>query len=414
MNNTFQNRINKLQKKIENNQSILLSSSSDIAYYTNFNFLLPEEREAFFYITKNSASLIYTSFSPIGNYPFLSYLKGSYPNQLANHIEKIIDKEKIKEILIDPETLFVAELNAIQDKVSGEAKDGVPEHKFKDIKINNYDASLIQNFRNIKEPMEIDQIKKACVITALVIEEIKNELFEGITEHETKIKIDRLLEKHGAEDLAFPTIIAFGSNSALPHHQPSDKKLENNMAVLIDMGTKAAGYCSDMTRTFWFGKNPSEKFQEVETIVRDAYQAAFDRLNNRFTINEAANGGSANEKPASNEEKNEIMKAEKTTVAITATTNVVPITKAKDLDNAARTYISNKGYAEKFTHTTGHGLGLTIHEQPSISWSNVTEIYPNMTITIEPGIYLEGEFGYRFENTVLVTEDGAIELTLKD
>ncbi|MBU0975063.1 aminopeptidase P family protein [Patescibacteria group bacterium] len=358
MNNTFQNRINKLRERIENNQSLLLSSSSDITYYTDFNFLLPEEREAFAFITKNSASLIHTSFSPIGDYPFIDYLKGSYPNQLANHIEKIIDKEKIEEILIDAETLFVAELNAIKEK-------------FTDLKVNNCDTAIIQNFRNIKEPVEIEQIKKACIATALVIEEIKNELFEGITEYETKIKIDKLIEKHGADGLAFPTIIAFGSNSALPHHQPNDKKLENNMAVLIDMGTKVSGYCSDMTRTFWFGNNPSKKFLEIEKIVRAAYQATFEKLKK-------------------------------------------PTIKAKDLDNAARALISNKGYAEKFVHTTGHGLGLSIHEQPSISWSNVAEIYPNMTITIEPGIYLENEFGYRYENTVLVTEDGAVELTLQD
>lgn len=376
MNNIFQNRIVKLQKEIGKNQSLLLTSFTDIAYFTNFNFLLPEEREAFVFITKNSASLIHTSFSPIGNYPFISYLKGSYPNQLASHIEKIIENEEIEEILIDPETLFVAELNAIKDQINYRAKKSALDKKFIDLKINNYDASLIQNFRNTKEPIEIEQIRKACMATALVIDEIKNELFEGITEYETKIKIDRLLEKHGADDLAFPTIIAFGSNSALPHHQPSSKKLEKNEVVLIDMGAKIGGYCSDMTRTFWFGNEPSKKFQEIELIVRDAYQAAFEKLKNRIIV------------------------------------APTPL-QAKDIDNAARTHISNKGYSDKFVHTTGHGLGLAIHEQPSISWSNMTEISPNMTITIEPGIYLENEFGYRYENTVLVTEDGAVELTNK-
>ncbi len=383
MNNTFQNRIIKLQEKIENKQSILMSSSSDITYFTEFNFLLPEEREAFFYITKNSANLIHTSFSPIGNYPFLSYLKGSYPSQLAGHIEKIVDREKIETILIDPETLYVAELNAITEK-------------FKDLKINNCDELLIQKFRNIKESVEIEQIKKASIATAIVIDEVKNELFEGITEYETKVKIDRLLEKHGADGLAFPTIIAFGSNSALPHHQPSAKKLENNMAVLIDMGAKVGGYCSDMTRTFWFGDKPSDKFKEIEIIVRDAYQAAFEKLKNR------TNG--------ENRPVNENMPAD-FVAALENVSSTPARLQAKDIDNAARVVISNKGYAEKFVHTTGHGLGLAIHEQPSISWSNVTEINPNMTITIEPGIYLENEFGYRYENTVLVTEDGAIELT---
>lgn len=391
MNNTFNSRINKLQANIENNQSVLLSSASDVTYFTNFNFLLPEEREAFAFITKNSISLIYTSFSPIDNFSFINYLKGSYPNQLASHLEKIIIDEKINTILIDDETLFVAELSAIKDKI-------------KDLSIKNYDLNLIRNLRNIKEPYEIENIKIACEVTAQVIEEIKSELKEGITEKEVKILIDRLLEKHGVDELAFPTIVAFGSNTALPHHQPSGKlkvepggkfssktndepgdepnsqviTLENNMPVLIDMGAKVAGYCADMTRTFWFGDQPSDKFLEIESIVKNAYSAALGVLKDGSDIESSDNA-------------NKII--------------------AKDVDGAARTIITNKGYANYFIHTTGHGLGLSIHEQPSLSWSNTTQILPNMTVTIEPGIYLKEEFGYRYENTVLVTKINSIELT---
>ncbi len=382
MNNIFKDRINKLQKQIENGQSILLSSSSDVAYFTNFNFLVPEEREALAFITKNSINLIYTSFSPIDNFSYINYFKGSFPNQLADHLEQIVKKEKINKILIDDETLFVAELNAIRDKLET-------------IKINNFDINLVRNFRNIKEQVEIKKINKACAVTALVAKEIKNELCIGITELEVKKKISRLFESHGANELAFPTIVAFGTNSALPHHQPSNKKLENNMVVLIDMGAKISRYCSDITRTFWFGKNPSEKFLEIESIVHDAYQATFEKLKNR-----QINSQSPKDENSTTSKKSQ------------ANLNSKPSTiEAKDLDNTARVLISNKGYSKNFTHTTGHGLGLSIHEQPSISWSNPTQIFPNMTITIEPGIYLEGEFGYRYENTVLVTENGAVELT---
>jgi Xaa-Pro aminopeptidase len=359
MNKIFKNRTNKLQNEIKNNQSILLSSSSDISYFTNFNFLVPEERESLLFITKNSVNLIHTSFSPINNYSHIKYLKGSFPNQLANHIDKIIKEENIEKILIDKNTLFVAELNAIKDKIN--------------ILIEDYETTLIQNFRNTKEISEIDKIKKACEITSQIMTEIKDTLKPGITEIEVKKLIKKSFESYGADQLAFPTIVAFGQNSALPHHQPSSAKLDNEMPILIDMGARFDGYCSDMTRTFWFGENPSKKFLEIQKVVRAAYREAFKKLTGKLKMSSKI--------------------------------------RAKDIDNAARVLISNKGYSQNFIHTTGHGLGLSIHEQPSISWSNKTEIVPNMVITIEPGIYLKGDFGYRYENTVLVKENGASELT---
>ena len=364
MNNIFKNRTNKLQEKIQTNQAILLSSSSDIKYFTNFSFLVPEEREAFAFITKESINLIHASFSPIDNYPHINYLKGSYPDQLANSLAKIVKSNKIEKILIDKGTLFVAELDAIKEKL--------PK-----INIEDFDSTIVINLKNIKEPSAINKIRKACNITAQVMKEIGAKIKIGTTEIVVKKIIRRSLENYGAEGLAFPTIVAFGKNSALPHHQPSKKKLENNMPVLIDMGAKYNDYCSDMTRTFWFGDKPSEKFLNIEKIVHNAYRAAFEKLSNNIKT----------------DIKNQ------------------PKIKAKDLDNATRVLISNKGYSQNFIHTTGHGLGLSIHEQPSISWSNKTEIILNMVITIEPGIYLKNEFGYRYENTVLVEENEVIELT---
>lgn len=355
MNNNFINRIAKLQKNLTDNQAILLSSTSDVKYFTNFNFLVPEEREAFAFITKKSTNLIHTNFSPIDNFPFINYLKGSYPNQLANHIKKIIDEEKIVSILIDEETLFVAEFNALKATL-------------KEIELKTLNLSTIENIRMIKEEFEIEKIKKACEISNKIISDVQRQLRVGITEMEVKKMVDSMLESYGADELAFPTIVAFGSHSALPHHQPSNQKLENNMPVLIDMGVKVAQYCSDITRSFWFGDKPSDKFLEIEQIVKSAYKSAFEKIDG------------------------------------------TPI-KARDIDQAARGFISGKGYGQNFTHTTGHSLGLSIHEQPSVSWSNTTEIIPNIIITIEPGIYILGEFGYRYENTVLITESGAEELT---
>lgn len=363
MNKKYLIRANKLQEKIKNNQSLLLSSFSNITYLTNFNFLIPEEREAFVFITKNSINLICTSFSPVDYFSHINYFEGIFPEQLANHLENITKKENIDVIQIDDETLFVSEFNAIKNKLI-------------DIEIKIDTTNLVQNLRNIKEPTEIEKIKKACIITAKIMKNIKQELTEGMTELDVKKLLKNLFDKNGIDQLAFPTIVAFGTNSALPHHQPGNKILEANMPVLIDMGARISGYCADMTRTFWFGPHRSKKFTEIEDIVHSAYKIAYNKLKDRLDDN-----------------------------------NNIKDILAKNIDDAARSLITKQGYSENFIHTTGHGLGLSIHEQPSISWKNETKLKPNMTITIEPGIYLEGEFGYRYENTVLITNDGANELT---
>ena len=126
-----------------------------------------------------------------------------------------------------------------------------------------------------------------------------------------------------------------------------------------------------MTRSFWFGDKPTQEYLKVKKTVHQAYQAALAKLTQPLT--------------------NQLQ--------------------AKDLDQAARSVISLAGYGPKFIHTTGHGLGLDIHEPPSLNWRNDQEIKPGMVITLEPGIYLNGRFGCRHENTILVTKDGAQELT---
>lgn len=345
-------RIKKLQKSIPAQTIALFSSPSQVVYFTGFEYLVPHEREAFFACTKTSATLIYTSFSPVSQLEFLNYLPGTFPNQLKRHIETIMSETGANTVLFDPETLFVTELDSLSE---------IPELKHERMQ-ENPALALMQ----IKDSEEKKNIATACQITHEVFETVQAQLSAGVTELEVAERIQAEFAKAGAKKLAFPLIVAFGPNSAKPHHQPGETKLEQEMPVLIDMGCRINNYCSDMTRTFWFGETPSTQFQKISAIVLKAYELALAAFQRKGST------------PPS----------------------------AKKIDNAARVYISNQGFGDQFIHTTGHGLGLDIHESPSLNWNNSQELLPGMAVTVEPGIYLEGEFGVRHENTVLVTKDG--------
>jgi len=194
--------------------------------------------------------------------------------------------------------------------------------------------------------------------------------------------------------LAFPTIVAFGKNGAMPHYQPQNIKLKPETPILIDFGVNFENYYSDMSRTIWFGKQPSAKFLKAEKAVKKAHQQVLAKLT-------TANLDLKNK-------KTDLKNSEENT---TKSTTKIELT-AKDLDQAARGEIAQRGFADQFIHTTGHGLGLEIHEPPSLSWQDHTPIKPNMVFTIEPGIYFPGEFGYRHEDTVLMTDQGVKILTV--
>lgn len=353
----YSKRLNNLKEKLEPDTLYLISKPSHIEYLTGFRFLVPSEREAFFVCDKNNASLIYSSFSPISNFEFLNYYPGTYPSQLKENIEKILSINQIKKIMYDNKTLFVNELDAL--------------NSITDIETHTIKSNFIDELIMIKDKNEIELIKQACEITKNTFEIVKSKIKKGMTEIEIADLIHFEFEKNNIKQSAFPTIVAFGANCALPHHQPGNDVLEEDTVILIDMGAKYQNYCADMTRTFWFGNNPSGQFIKIEKIVLDAYNNA------RSVAKEYIN--------------KKVL--------------------AKDLDNAARVLISNQGFGDNFIHTTGHGLGIDIHEQPSLNWQNPIQIKENMIITIEPGIYIEGEIGYRHEDTFVTTKEGIEILT---
>lgn len=219
---------------------------------------------------------------------------------------------------------------------------------------------LVWNLRKVKTPRELEKIRKA---TDIAIEGMKRagEIIEpGITELDIAAEIEYEMRKKGSEGTSFDPIIAAGENSCFPHHKPTEKKLQEGEVVVVDLGAKYDGYKSDMTRTF--SLSPTSKQKKIIEIAKEAQEA---------TLNEIEAGAPA-----------------------------------KAVDKAARKIFSKYNYEKHFLHGTGHGVGLDIHESPNIAISSEDILKENMVITSEPGIYIPGAGGGRFEDMVVVKEDG--------
>ncbi|WP_461866338.1 aminopeptidase P family protein [Thermococcus sp.] len=224
---------------------------------------------------------------------------------------------------------------------------------------------LISELRVIKSHEEIKLLKKAAEIVDKVFYTLLEEKIEGRSEKELAAWIEYLIKSLGADGISFEPIVASGPNGANPHHRPTDRKIKRGDVIVFDYGAKWKGYCSDITRTVVIGE-PSEEVKSAYETVKEAQERAFQTVR----------GGIA----------------------------------AGDVDRAAREYIEKAGYGKYFTHRTGHGLGLDVHEEPYISPGNSTILREGMVFTIEPGIYLPGKFGIRIEDDVFVKKRG-IRLT---
>ena len=207
----------------------------------------------------------------------------------------------------------------------------------------------------IKSDEELKNIKKACAIAEASLKCVLPLIKEGISELELAAALEAEFKKHGASNPSFETIVAFGKNAAVPHHETGSTRLKNNECVLIDFGCLYKGYCSDMTRTFFYGK-PDKQFKKAYEAVLEAHLAA---------------------------EK-----------GIYAGIECVAA------DKIARDILEERGYGKYFTHSLGHGIGVNIHEPPAVSPKGKGTLENKMVFSIEPGVYLDGKFGIRIENTV--------------
>jgi len=227
-------------------------------------------------------------------------------------------------------------------------------------------SPIVESLRMIKDAREIAAIHATCNLGVEVFRTLTSKLLPKITESQLAGEIEFAARKAGAEQMAFPTIIAGGERSALPHGRASAASIPTQGFVVCDFGVILAGYCSDMTRTVHVGRPQTEASSAYEA-VKQAQQAALDA--------------------------------------------VKPGATAGEVDQAARKLLYNHGLGKFFSHSTGHGLGLEVHEAPKIAAAQKEVLRPGMVITIEPGVYLPGKWGIRIEDTVVVTETGCEILT---
>ncbi|WP_404337581.1 M24 family metallopeptidase [Planococcus rifietoensis] len=227
-------------------------------------------------------------------------------------------------------------------------------------------SGLIEKLRMVKSPEELEVLKAAAKIADDAFEHICSYIKAGMTELEVSNELEFFMRSQGATSSSFDIIVASGLRSALPHGVASDKKIEQGDLITLDFGALYNGYVSDITRTVAVGE-PSDKLKEIYQVVLDSQELALEKIKPGMTGIEA--------------------------------------------DAIARDYIKSKGYGEAFGHSTGHGIGLEVHEGPGLSFRSETVLEPGMAVTVEPGIYLPGIGGVRIEDDILITETGNERLT---
>ena len=261
----------------------------------------------------------------------------------------LAQKKKVKRIAVEQTTMTLGEAELLRGKFEIRAAAGV-----------------IEALRLVKSPEEIEKIRKSVMLNSQAFELAIQKARPGMREYELAAEIEYRMKRLGADCAAFETIVAAGERSAFPHARPGAMRIEKDQMLLIDMGATLDGYTSDMTRMAHFGKPPKK--------ARDAYRSVLE-------------------------------------AQLAAVDAVRPGRTGAQVDKAARDVLKAAGLGEAFVHSTGHGLGLEIHEDPRIGKSGKVKLAAGMAITIEPGIYLEGWGGIRIEDTVVVTETGCEVLT---
>lgn len=274
--------------------------------------------------------------------------------RLFHQINSLLKKHGAKTIAIESDYLTVSELIDFKANLKGK------------IMADKELSWLITSLRTVKSDDEIIKIEKAQRIAESAFDGILKFIEVGRTEREIALRLDSLMLEHGAEAMSFETIVLSGKNTSMPHGVPSNKRVECGDFVLMDFGAVYDGYHSDMTRTACVGE-PTDKQRKIYDIVLTAQKES-------IRIAKAGISGS-------------------------------------QLDSVARDIITNESYGDCFGHSLGHGVGLEIHEYPNASPNSDCGLLENSVVTIEPGIYIAGEFGVRIEDFVVLKEDGCINLT---
>ncbi len=274
---------------------------------------------------------------------------------LVNTVSELMKIHNALNIAVESKTMTISELAHWKSRLTGF-----------DIIDTDMLSNEIEHLRSVKDDDEIECIKKAQSIAETAFDKIVKFIKPDVTERQVALELNRIMFEEGAEDISFDTIVLSGKNTSMPHGVPSDKKIQNGEFVLMDFGAVYNGYHSDMTRTICVGE-PSEEMKKIYNIVLRAQLSAIDCARAGITGNQ--------------------------------------------LDASARDIISDEGYGDCFGHALGHSVGLEIHEYPVASPNSKTVLKAGNIITVEPGIYIEGKFGVRIEDFVILNENSCQNLT---
>lgn len=273
--------------------------------------------------------------------------------RLFDTVNDLCINRRLKALMIEEESVTLAQLATFSEKLKAAL--------ITDAKL----SEKIRSIRLIKTPDEIALITQAQRITERALTEVLNIVKPGVTERQLSVELEHLIHVYGGEKIAFELITIAGANTSLPHGVPGDYALRDGDFVTFDIGSVYHGYHSDMTRTYALG-HASDRMREIYDVVYRAHLLAAEKI------------------------------------AAGNTTG--------DVDRAARDYIESMGYGERFGHSTGHGVGLEIHEDPRVYKTDETILRDGMVITDEPGVYLPGAFGVRIEDMIVVDGDHGYSL----
>jgi len=356
---THQSRIKRAQELLVANKidALLVTNQPNIFYLTGISEFPENERDCRILITRTNTYL-FTDFrykeAVITKASFTELVEISHSSSFTKGLQTILQNENITIVGIEGNSLSVLELDHLEENLKSQ--------KFISIDKN------IESLRSIKDQEEIKNIQRACDLTDQAFEYIVRHIKSGVSETEIAWEIEKFIKERDGE-LAFPSIVAFGPHAAIPHHSPLDSLLSSSSeTVLLDMGAKVNGYSSDMTRCF-FVKSPSLPLQKAYEDLLLVQTEAIEEL------------GTYNS----------------------------PKFEASLIQKNADVKLKKSDYPP-IPHGIGHGVGINVHEVPTLSGLNNNKLTKNMIVTVEPGIYIPGKFGFRIEDTVLLG-DSAQSLT---
>ncbi|MDR1793842.1 MAG: Xaa-Pro peptidase family protein [Erysipelotrichaceae bacterium] len=334
-------RINQIQKIMQELDWLIVSNPKSIEYFSGDLYFCGERLLALAIPKEGKATLFINRMFPVNKKSDLDYVQFDDTEDSALILAQYLLEGKVG---VDHEfpSGFLLRMTSANWKL-----------KF------SLASDLINRCRSIKDEVEQQYMRKSSLINDAVMAKVRGLLKVGVSEVQVQSQLASLFQSEDPEAVSYGGIIAFGANAADPHGVSGDRILREGQSIVIDMGCRYRGYCSDMTRTFFVGDDP---MQDIYLTVLAANLAAIEA--------------------------------------------VKPGVRFCDIDKAARDVITAAGYGEYFTHRTGHGIGLEVHEPLDVSRSNQAIVEPGMCFSIEPGIYIPDKGGVRIEDLVLVTKDG--------